>query len=112
MENKYNFERVVFQSQKNNKLGIVLHSKNKDIIDSYLNSKNENLFKQKIFTNFNELFRGSSSINQLFGDENISIMKWRASQPSGDAVPLSLQFSKKFRIGFAATGLKEKDLEE
>ena len=33
-------------------------------------------------------------------DENISIMKWRASQPSGVAVPLSLQFSKKYRIGF------------
>ena len=27
-------------------------------------------------------------------------MKWRASQPSGLAVPLSLQFSRKYRIGF------------
>ena len=27
-------------------------------------------------------------------------MKWRASQPSGPAVPLSLQFSRKYRIGF------------
>ena len=27
-------------------------------------------------------------------------MKWRASQPSGCAVPLSLQFSRKYRIGF------------
>ena len=27
-------------------------------------------------------------------------MKWRASQPSGCAVPLSLQFSRKHRIGF------------
>ena len=27
-------------------------------------------------------------------------MKWRASQPSGCAVPLSLQFCKKYRIGF------------
>ena len=27
-------------------------------------------------------------------------MKWRASQPSGCAVPLSLQFNKKYRIGF------------
>jgi len=27
-------------------------------------------------------------------------MKWRASQPSGLGVPLSLQFSRKFRIGF------------
>ena len=27
-------------------------------------------------------------------------MKWRASQPSGCAVPLSLQFIRKYRIGF------------
>ena len=27
-------------------------------------------------------------------------MKWRASQPTGRAVPLSLQFSRKYRIGF------------
>ena len=27
-------------------------------------------------------------------------MKWRASQPSRIAVPLSLQFSRKYRIGF------------
>jgi renalase len=27
-------------------------------------------------------------------------MKWRASQPSGFSVPLSLQISRKYRIGF------------
>ncbi len=27
-------------------------------------------------------------------------MKWRASQPSGCAVPLSLQLNKKYRIAF------------
>jgi len=27
-------------------------------------------------------------------------MRWRASQPSGIAVPLSLQFNIKYRIGF------------
>ena len=27
-------------------------------------------------------------------------MKWRASQPTGISVPLSLQFSRKYRIGF------------
>tara|TARA_Y100001968_G_C19305422_1_gene691386 strand:+ start:69 stop:248 length:180 start_codon:yes stop_codon:yes gene_type:complete len=27
-------------------------------------------------------------------------MKWRDSQPSGIAVPLSLQFSRKYRIRF------------
>ena len=100
LENKYKFERVVFQLQNNNKLGIVVHSRNIDFINSYINSKNEDLFKKKIFTNFNELFEGNCFINQLTCNEKMSIMKWRASQPSGRAVPLSLQFNRKYRIGF------------
>ena len=100
LENKYKIERVIFQSLDNNKLGIVLHSKNIDFINSYINTKDENLFKQKIFSNFNRLFTNNASVNQLTCNEEISIMKWRASQPSGCAVPLSLQFSRKYRIGF------------
>ena len=100
LENKYKIERVIFQLQNNNKIGIVIHTKNIGLIDSYIKSKHEDLFRQKILKNFNELFEGNSSINQLTGHEKISIMKWRASQPSGKAVPLSLQFSKKHRIGF------------
>ena len=100
LENKYKFERVIFQKQENNKLGIVLHSKNIDFINSYINAKDHDFFKNKIFTNFNELFEGNSSVNQLTCKEKISIMKWRASQPYGCAVPLSLQYSRKYRIGF------------
>ena len=51
-------------------------------------------------TYFNELFSNSTSVNQLTCNEGISIMKWRASQPSGYAIPLSLQFNRKYRIGF------------
>ena len=49
---------------------------------------------------FNELFEGNKLINKLTGNEKISIMHWRASQPCGCSVPLSLQFSRKSRIGF------------
>ncbi len=100
LQNKYKFERVVFQLQDNKKLCIVIHSRNLDFINSYINAKDEDLFKQKIFANFNELFEGSTIVNKLTCNENISIMKWRASQPSGCAIPLSLQLSSKYRIGF------------
>ena len=100
LEKKYKFERVVFQLQDKNKLGIVVHTKNQDFINSYTNAKDEDLFKQNIFANFNELFKNNKSVNQLTKNESISIMKWRASQPSGLPVPLSLQFSRKYRIGF------------
>ncbi len=100
LENKYKFERIIFQSQDNNKLGIVIHTKNIDFINSYINAKDEDYFNQKIFENFNTLFEGSSSVNKLTCNEGISIMKWRASQPYGCAVPLSKQFNRKYRIGF------------
>jgi predicted NAD/FAD-dependent oxidoreductase len=100
LENKYKFERVIFQLQDDNKLGIVVHTKNIDFINSYINAKDEDFFKQKIFGNFNELFSNNASINELTFNEGISIMKWRASQPSGYAIPLSLQLSRKYRIGF------------
>ena len=100
LENKFKFERVIFQLQHNNKLGIVLHSKNKDFINAYTNANDENSLKKIIFANFNELFEGNSLINKLTCNEKISVMKWRASQPSGCPVPLSLQFSRKYRIGF------------
>ena len=100
LENKFKFERIVFQLQDNNKLGIVVHTKNIDFINSYINASDEEFFKQNILPNFNELFRNNSLVNQLTGNEGISIMKWRASQPSGCAVPLSLQLSRKYRIGF------------
>jgi len=100
LEKKYRFERIIFQKQDDNKLGIVIHSKNIEFINSYLNAKDEEVFKQKIITNFNKLFEDNSVVNKLTFDEKISIMKWRASQPSGIAVPLSLQVSRKYRIGF------------
>ncbi len=100
LENKYKFERIIFQRQDNHKLGIVVHTKNIDFIDSYINAKDEEVFKQKIITNFNELFEDNLLVNKLTFNEKISIMKWRASQPSGVGVPLSLQFNRKYRIGF------------
>ena len=100
LENKYKFERVIFQLQDDNKLGIVVHTKNIDLFNSYIGANDEDFLKKIIFKNFNNLFERNSSVNQLTCNEGISIMKWRASQPSGPSVPLSLQFSKKYKIGF------------
>ena len=100
LEKKYKFERIIFQLQANNNLGIVIHTKNLEFINTYLNANDAEVFKQKIITNFNELFEGNPIVNKLTFDEKITIMKWRASQPSNVAVPLSLQFNRKYRIGF------------
>jgi len=110
LEKKFKFERIIFQQQDNNKLGIVIHSKDIEFINYYLNAKDEEVFKQKIISNFNKLFDENSVVPQLTFDEKISIMKWRASQPAGIAVPLSLQFVENIELDFVETGLKVKDL--
>ena len=99
LENKYKFERIIFQKQKE-QLGIVVHTKNTDFINSYIKAKNDNIVIKNIFAKFNQLLDGNTSVNKLTGNEKMSIMNWRASQPSGFAVPLSLQFNRKYRIGF------------
>ena len=78
----------------------MLRFKINDNVRRFSRRKHSQVFKHKIITNFNKLFEENSVVNKLTFDEKISIMKWRASQPSGIAVPLSLQFSRKYRIGF------------
>ena len=100
LEEKYKIERVIFQLQENKKIGIVIHTKNLELINQFHKDNGEFTLKMSISRKFNELFEGNCRINQLSGNENISIMRWRASQPTGLAVPLSFQFSKKYKIGF------------
>jgi len=57
-------------------------------------------FSKLVTASLTLFFKDNSVVNKLTFDAKISIMKWRASQPSGIAVPLSLQLSKKYRIGF------------
>lgn len=100
LEKKYKFERVVFQLQENNKLGIVIHSKSSEYVNDYLFQNNDNKIKEEVFISFNQLFKANPIINQLTGNEDMSIMRWKASQPFGEAVPLTLQFCRKYNIGF------------
>ena len=94
---KYGFERVVFQKQKNKRYGIVVHSiKENNLIKE---AKKDN-FEKDLLHRFNKLFEENQFINTLDNYEDISIMRWRASQPSGLGVPLRLQICKEYNIAF------------
>ena len=94
---KYGFERVVFQKQKNKSFGIVLHSiKGNNLI----NEVKEDNFEKDLLHRFNKLFEENQFINTLDNYDDISIMHWRASQPSGLRVPLRLQICKEYNIAF------------
>jgi len=97
MQIKYGFERVVFQKQKNKSYGIVLHSIKED---NLINEVKKDNFEKDLLQRFNKLFEENQFINTLDNYEDISIMRWRASQPSGLRVPLRLQICKEYNIAF------------
>ena len=105
LEEKYSFERIVFQKQKNNKLGIVLHTKNKEFINEYFKSINKERFKEKLLDNFNDLFHKDKYINKLVGYQDISIMIWKASQPFDFGIPKNLQVCENYNIAFCGDWL-------
>ena len=94
---KYGFERIVFQKQKNKRYGIVLHSIKEN---NLINALKKNNFEKDLLYRFNKLFDDNPLINTLDNYEDISIMRWRASQPGGVRVPLRLQICKEYNIAF------------
>ena len=96
-QSKYGFERIVFQKQKNKRYGIVLHSKKENKLIRELLKDN---FEKELLHRFNKLFENNPLINTLDKYEDISIMKWRASQPCGLGVPLRLQICNEYKIAF------------
>ena len=100
LEEKYKFERIIFQKQIDDKLGFVLHTKNKDFINQYFKSNNKETFKKNLITKFNLLFDTHPHINKLIDYQDISIMRWRASQPFGMRIPENLQVCENYNIAF------------
>lgn len=100
LEEKFKFERIIFQKQENNKLGILVHIRNKDFIDEYFKCKNKNILKRDLLEKFNKLFDNNPFINQIIDYKDISIMIWRSSQPSGLGIPEYLQVCEDHNIAF------------
>tara|TARA_Y100001978_G_scaffold200306_1_gene216321 strand:+ start:1125 stop:2276 length:1152 start_codon:yes stop_codon:yes gene_type:complete len=93
------FERIIFQKQLDNSLGIVIHTKNMELINKY-ESENNKILYQSISNKLNTfLIKNQISSKDLLLDD-ISRMNWRASQPIGEGIPERLQLCKECNIGF------------
>ncbi len=100
LEKQFKFERIIFQKQIKDQLGIVLHTKNIEFINEYFQCKNKEIFKNKLLEKFNQIFDKNLYINKLIDYQDISIMIWNASQPSGLGIPENLQVCENFNIAF------------
>jgi len=94
-EKKFGFERIIFQKQESQKIGIVIHTR-----DFNYRRISEDINNDKLIEKFNFIFKSSNLINKLEDYEDISIMRWRSSQPSGLEVPMDLQICQEYKIAF------------
>ena len=93
------FERMIFQRQFDNSLGIVLHTKNMEsIINKY--ERDRNILNKYILTKLNTfLIKNHIAFKDLLLDD-IFRMNWRASQPIGKGMPERFQLCEEYNIGF------------
>ena len=100
LERKFKFERIIFQRDNDNGLGIVVHIRNQELINEFFKYKNKEIFKKQIIYKFNKLFDKNPFIKQIVDYKDISMMIWRSSQPSGLGIPENLQVCKSHNIAF------------
>ena len=93
------FERIIFQRQFDNSLGIVLHTRNMEfIINKY--ERDRNILNKYISTKLNTfLIKNHIAFKNLLLDD-IFRMNWRASQPIGKGIPERFQICEEYNIGF------------
>ena len=90
------FERIIFQKQSFDNVGIVIHTK-----DLKSELKEQNVLTNKVLIEkFNQIFIDSNLVNRLFDYDDISVMRWRASQPLGIPIPKELQLCNELKIFF------------
>ncbi len=93
------FERIIFQRQFDNSLGIVLHTRNMESsINKYEGDRD--ILNKYISTKLNTfLIKNNIAFKNLLLDD-IFRMNWRASQPMGKGIPERFQLCEEYNIGF------------
>ena len=94
------FERIIFQRQFDNSLGIVLHTMNMESILNKFGREDKNILYKYLSNKLNTfLIKNHIAFKDLLLDD-ISRMNWRASQPIGEGIPERLQLCEEYNIGF------------
>ncbi len=94
------FERIIFQRQFDNSLGIVLHTRNMEFIINKYGREDRNILNKYLSNKLNTfLIKNHIAFKNLLLDD-IFRMNWRASQPIGKGIPERFQLCEEYNIGF------------
>ena len=94
------FERLIFQKQFDNSLGIVIHTRNMEAIINKYERVDKKFLYQLVSNKLNTYLIKNNIILRNLSLDDISIMNWRASQPFGEGIPETLQLCEEYNIAF------------
>ena len=94
------FERIIFQKQSNNTIAIVIHTRYMDNEKHYSDKYSNSFEVNNLLDRFNSVFENNNLINILNDYSDISIMRWRSSQPKGYGINKDLQICTELSIAF------------
>ena len=94
------FERIIFQKQFDNSLGIVIHTRNIESIINNYEQEDKKFLSQFVSNKLNNFLIKNNIISKNLLLNDISRMNWRASQPIGEGIPERLQLCEEYNIGF------------
>jgi len=94
------FERIIFQKQFDNSLGIVIHTRYMESILKRYEREDMEIQNQYVSNKLNTfLIKNNMTFKDILFDD-ISRMNWRASQPIGEGIPERLQLCNEYNLGF------------
>ncbi len=94
------FERIIFQKQYDNSLGIVIHIRNLELFINKYDSKDGEILYQYVSNKLNTFLINNQITFKNLELDFITRMNWRASQPIGKGVPEKFQLCEEYNIGF------------
>tara|TARA_B100000212_G_scaffold72922_1_gene51478 strand:- start:333 stop:1490 length:1158 start_codon:yes stop_codon:yes gene_type:complete len=102
------FERIIFQKQFDNSLGIVIHTRSMGAILKKYEREDMEIHNQYVSNILNTfLINNNITFKDILFDD-ISRMNWRASQPIGEAIPERLQLCNEYNLGFCGDWIQLK----
>jgi len=100
------FERIIIQKQFDNSLGIVIHTRNTELIINKYDQADRKVLYEYVFNKLNNFLIKNHITCQNLELDDISKMNWRASQPLGEGVPEGFQLCDEYKIGFCGDWIK------
>ena len=94
------FERIIFQKQFDDSLGIVIHTRDKQFNINNYETEDKKFLYLDVSKKLNNFLIKNNIIFENLLIEDISRMNWRASQPLGEGIPERLQLIEEYNIGF------------